>query len=99
MADGRFWTSLIALAGLVAASPAFADPSVEQFYKGNQIKLFSSAGPGSGYTLWTRFICVHLGRHIPGEPTIIPQSMPGAGGLIAANYMYSVAPKDGREIA
>jgi tripartite-type tricarboxylate transporter receptor subunit TctC len=99
MAGLRSWASVAALAGVIAASPAGADPSVEQFYKGNQIRLFSSAGPGSGYTLWTRFIATHLGRHIPGEPSVIVQSMPGAGGLIAANYMYSVAPKDGREIA
>ena len=97
--DFRFWTRLAALAGVIAATPAAADPAVEQFYRGSQVKLFASAGPGSGYSIWTRFIGTHLGRHIPGEPTVTVQYMPGAGGLIAANYMYSVAPKDGREIA
>jgi tripartite-type tricarboxylate transporter receptor subunit TctC len=93
----------LALAAVVTvfAGPAGAqsDGSVEQFYKGSQIRLISSAGPGSGYTAWARFIAQYLGRHIPGEPTIVVQSMAGAGGLIAANYMYSAAAKDGREIA
>ncbi len=75
------------------------DPSVEKFYKGNQIKLYSSAGPGSGYSVWARFIGQYLGHFIPGEPNIVVQYMAGAGGLIAANYTYSVAGKDGREIA
>jgi len=95
----RFAISATAMAAVIAATPAAADPSVEQFYKGSQIRLLASAGPGSGYTIWTRFIGTHLGRHIPGEPSVIVQSMPGAGGLIAANYMYSAAPRDGREIA
>jgi tripartite-type tricarboxylate transporter receptor subunit TctC len=99
MAALRSLGSGAALAAVIVAGPAGADPSVEQFYKGNQVKLFASAGPGSGYSIWTRFIGMHLGRHIPGEPTVTVQYMPGAGGLIAANYMYSVAPKDGREIA
>jgi tripartite-type tricarboxylate transporter receptor subunit TctC len=89
--------------GLAAAftSPARAqsDPAVERFYKGNQIKLYSSAGPGSGYSVWARFIGQHLGRHVPGEPNVVVQYMPGAGGIIAANYMYTVAAKDGREIS
>jgi tripartite-type tricarboxylate transporter receptor subunit TctC len=86
----------------MAAGPAAfaqAEPSVEQFYHANQIKLHSSAGPGSGYTAWARFISLHLGRHIPGNPGVIMTSMPGAGGLVAANYIYSVASKDGLEIA
>jgi tripartite-type tricarboxylate transporter receptor subunit TctC len=86
-------------AALAGSARAQADPSVERFYKGNQIKLYSSAGPGSGYSVWTRSIGQHLGRHVPGEPSVVVQYMPGAGGIIAANYMYTVAAKDGREIA
>src|SRR3954466_14684341 len=87
---------IVALQGPVRAQ---SDPAVERFYRGNQIKLYSSAGPGSGYSVWARFIGQHLGRHVPGEPNVVVQYMPGAGGIIAANYMYTVAPKDGREIA
>jgi tripartite-type tricarboxylate transporter receptor subunit TctC len=91
------------LAGVVVLlalfAPARADSDVERFYKGNQIRLLGSAGPGSGYSAWTRLIGQHLGRHLPGTPSVVVQYMAGAGGLIAANYMYSVAPRDGREIA
>ena len=86
-------------AAFAGSAQAQTDAAVERFYKGNQVKLYSSAGPGSGYSVWARFIGQHLGRHIPGEPNIVVQYMAGAGGLIAANYMYSVAGKDGREIA
>ena len=54
---------------------------------------------GGGYDLYARTIARHLGQHIPGNPTIIPQNMPGAGGIAAANHIYSVAPKDGTVIA
>jgi tripartite-type tricarboxylate transporter receptor subunit TctC len=90
----------VGIAGALAGSArAQTDAAVEQFYRGNQIKMLGSAGPGSGYSVWTRFIAQYLGRHIPGEPNVVVQYMAGAGGLIAANYMYTAAPKDGREIA
>ena len=79
--------------------PSTTDGSLEAFYKGSQIRLISEAGPGSGYTAWARLIGQYLGRHLPGEPGIVVQSMVGAGGLVASNYMYSVAGRDGREIA
>lgn len=81
------------------AVQAQPDGSLEAFYKGSQIRLISEAGPGSGYTAWARLIGQYLGRHLPGEPGIVVQSMIGAGGLVASNYMYSVAGRDGREIA
>jgi tripartite-type tricarboxylate transporter receptor subunit TctC len=93
---------LCALALLAAPSiqaHAQADAAVEAFYKGSQIKLISEAGPSSGYTAWARLIGQYLPRHLPGQPSIVVQSMGGAGGLIASNYMYSVASHDGREIA
>jgi tripartite-type tricarboxylate transporter receptor subunit TctC len=76
-----------------------ADSAVERFYQGNQVRLIGSAGPGSGYSAWTRFIGQHLGRHVPGAPAVVVQYMGGAGGLIAANYLYTLAARDGREIA
>jgi tripartite-type tricarboxylate transporter receptor subunit TctC len=95
-----FCLSLCATA-LVAAlmARAQADSAVERFYKGNQVRLIGSAGPGSGYSAWTRFIGQYLGRHLPSAPPVIVQYMAGAGGLIAANYMYALAARDGREIA
>jgi len=92
---------LAGLAVLCAGSCADAQTNgaIESFYKGSQIKLISEAGPSSGYTLWARLIGQHLPRHLPGQPSIVVQSMVGAGGLVASNYMYLRASRDGREIA
>lgn len=88
------------LAGLtLLIAPAQAQDSVEQFYKGKQLSLLASAGPGSGYTIWAHFIGEHIGRFIPGRPTVVVGAKPGAGGLIAANYLYAAAKRDGTEIA
>jgi tripartite-type tricarboxylate transporter receptor subunit TctC len=89
--------AVAALAGLSATSVR-ADP-VADFYKGKDLHLVISSTAGGGYDLYARTIARHLGRHIPGNPAIIPQNMPGAGGILAANYIYSVAPKDGTVIA
>jgi tripartite-type tricarboxylate transporter receptor subunit TctC len=92
----------VALALYLASSipvHAESDGSLESLYKGSQIRLISEAGPTSGYTAWARLIGQYLGRYLPGQPGIVVQSMGGAGGLIASNYMYSVASRDGREIA
>ena len=99
--DARFIASaaLFASAFTLLPTDALHAQSVEQFYKGNTIKIHSSAGPASGYTLWARFIGAHLGRFVPGNPSVVTDSMPGAGGLIAANYIYNIAPKNGTEMA
>ena len=90
----------LALSAVLTTAPADAQsPSPEQFYKGNTFRIISGAGNASGYTIWSRFIGQFIGRHIPGNPTVIVDSMPGAGGMIATNYIYNAAPKDGREIA
>lgn len=90
---------LTAVLSATTSLPSAAAESVEQFYGENTIKIHSSAGSASGYTLWARFIGAHIGRFIPGHPRVVTDSMPGAGGLIAANYIYALAPKDGTEIA
>jgi len=97
----RLQRSITVFALICASSPAFAqtDASIESFYKGSQIRLISEAGPSSGYTAWARLIGQYLPRHLPGKPSVIVQSMIGAGGLVASNYMYTVASRDGREIA
>jgi len=81
-----------------ASSTALADP-VADFYRGKSIMLIISAGTGGGYDTNARLVARHLGKHIPGNPTIVPKNMPGGGHLVAANYMYKVAPKDGTAIA
>jgi tripartite-type tricarboxylate transporter receptor subunit TctC len=76
--------------------PALSEPA--DFYKGKDIKLIISATVGGGYDVYARALAKHLGEHIPGNPTIIPQNLPAAGGIAAANHMYNVAPRDGTVI-
>src|SRR5262245_39115464 len=78
------------------AEPALSEPG--DFYKGKDIKLIVSATVGGGYDVYARALAKNLGEHIPGNPTIIPQNMPAAGGIAAANHMYNVAPRDGTVI-
>jgi tripartite-type tricarboxylate transporter receptor subunit TctC len=68
---------------------------VADFYKGKQVQLIVGYGTGGGYDVYGRVIARHIGKHIPGNPTVVVQNMPGAGSLRAANFIYNVAPKDG----
>src|SRR5688572_19700003 len=86
------------IAVIVATAPALAQEPVEQFYRGKSINIFIGSGAGGGYDAYARALARHMGKHIPGNPTIVPQNMPGAGGNKAAGYVYSVAPKDGTAI-
>jgi tripartite-type tricarboxylate transporter receptor subunit TctC len=85
----------LTVAALALPSPASAQQSVEQFYKGKNINLYIGFTPGGTYDLFGRMVARYLGKHIPGQPTVIAQSMPGAGSFKAANFVYAVAPKDG----
>jgi tripartite-type tricarboxylate transporter receptor subunit TctC len=86
------WISIATALPLAAQSPA--EP-----YAGKTVQLIIGFGPGGGYDLWGRTLARHLGKHLPGKPTIAPQNMEGAGSYRAANFIYSVAPKDGTTIA
>ena len=90
-----------AAAGAIAAGGVARadDAAVAQFYKGRNIQLYIGYSVGGGYDIYARVLARHLGGHIPGNPTIVPQNMPGAGSLRLANYLYNVAPKDGTAIA
>jgi tripartite-type tricarboxylate transporter receptor subunit TctC len=72
-----------------------AQDKVADFYKGKQIKIIVASAAGGGYDLYARYLSRHFSKHIPGNPTIIVQNMPGAGGITAANYVYNRADKDG----
>jgi tripartite-type tricarboxylate transporter receptor subunit TctC len=72
--------------------------AIADFYKGRTVTLIVGYGPGGGYDLFARLLARHLGRYIPGNPTIVVQNMPGAGSLRATNYLYTVAPRDGATI-
>jgi tripartite-type tricarboxylate transporter receptor subunit TctC len=83
---------------LAAVAPASAQ-SVEDFYRGKNINLLVGFQPGGGYDIYARLLARHIGRHIPGQPSIVVQNMPGAGSMRAAQYLYTVAAKDGTAIA
>src|SRR5947209_10918606 len=87
-----------ALIALAAAGPAGAQDAVAQFYRGKQINLYVGSSAGGGYDTYARLLARHFGQYIPGNPTIVPQNMPGAGSNKLAGFMYSVAPKDGTAI-
>jgi tripartite-type tricarboxylate transporter receptor subunit TctC len=80
---------------MLAAAPAAAQQSVEQFYRGKTVTLYIGFAPGGSYDYYGHEVARYIGRYIPGNPQIVPQSMPGAGSFQAANYLYAVAPKDG----
>ena len=82
---------------MLAGSGVHAD-TVSDFYKMTRVKIIQSSAPGGGYDAYARTLARHLPRHIPGDPSVIVQNMPGAGGVVAANFVYNVAPQDGSVI-
>jgi tripartite-type tricarboxylate transporter receptor subunit TctC len=92
-----FFACVVVVASTLLAVPGAAE-EVADFYKDKTIAILMGTGPGGSYDLYGRTIAEHLGRHIPGHPTIIVEHMPGAGGVIAGNHVYSVAPQDGTRI-
>src|SRR4051812_31196689 len=93
---GRTFACVVVALALTA--PARAQ-SVEEFYRGKTITILIGFSAGGGYDLYARLLARHLGKHIPGNPSVVPQNMPGAGSLKAAQNVYSVVPKDGLTLA
>lgn len=91
-------SALIAFAAALAASPASAQQSVADFYKGKTVTILMGTGPGASYDLYGRTIAEHLPKHIPGRPNIVVEHMPGAGGVVAGNHIYGPAPQDGSKL-
>jgi tripartite-type tricarboxylate transporter receptor subunit TctC len=97
---GKITANKVALAMLVslaAFGATFAD-AISDFYKGRAIDLYIGYSVGGAYDLYARVIGRHLGAHIPGNPTLVPKNLEGAGSLRLANYLYRIAPKDGSAI-
>ena len=90
----------VLIGAMFAPTPAVsgAAPTPAEFYKGRVINMIIGYAPGGGYDLYGRVLAQHMSKHIPGNPKIIPQNMPGAGSLKAANYIFSVGRKDGTTI-
>ncbi len=90
--------SAIAASLSMSAPNASAQPA-DQFFKGKNVTIAIGFSAGGTYDLFGRLVARHMGKHIPGNPTVIGQSMPGAGSFVAANWLYAVAPKDGTAMA
>ena len=82
-----------AVALLSGVSAAFAQSP--QPFAGKTVSMVIGFGPGGGYDLWGRTVGRHIGKHLPGHPSVVPQNMPGAGSYVAASHIYNAAPKDG----
>ena len=78
--------------------PKAAAAAAAAFYQGKTVHLTVGFTAGGGYDVVSRLISRHLGKHIPGNPTVVVDNMPGASGMVAANYIFSAAPKDGTTI-
>ncbi|HTV37321.1 MAG TPA: hypothetical protein VMF12_12895 [Xanthobacteraceae bacterium] len=88
--------TMICAAAVLAVCAGLVDAAgVEDFFKGRNISLIVGYSAGGGYDAYARLLARYIGKHIPGDPAIIPEQMAGAGSLRAANYIFSVAPKDG----
>jgi len=90
--------ALFAVLSAIASGAARAQEQVEAFYRGRSISLYIGSSAGGGYDTYARLLARHFGKYIPGNPTIVPQNMPGAGSNKLAGFIYSVAPKDGTAI-
>jgi tripartite-type tricarboxylate transporter receptor subunit TctC len=89
---------IIAIGGAllaIAISYSASAQSGDEFYRGKTISMIIPIGPGGAYDAYGRLVSRYLGKYLPGNPLIVPRNMPGAGGVIASNYLYNVAQQDG----
>lgn len=95
-----FLTGCIALGlGAGGVVSALAQSDADNFYRGKTISIYVGFGPGGGYDVYARLVSEFLSRHIPGNPNVVVENMPGAGGRIAVQYLYAVAPQDGTALS
>src|SRR5689334_8950355 len=93
---------LLSVAAVIATfAVSSVDPAAAQtadgFYKGKTVTILIGSGVAGGTDAWSRTLARHIGRYIPGNPSVIPVNMPGAAGLKMTNYLYNAAPRDGTE--
>src|SRR6478672_4155911 len=94
----KFIASAVTAIAVAGASGPAAAQTPEPFYKGKQIELAIGYPPAGSNDFYARLLARHLGKHIPGNPSIVPQNRPGAGSFLTLAYVYGVAPKDGTVI-
>src|SRR5262245_39064385 len=85
---------------MMMAQPTFTHAAaVAEFYRDKSIDLSIDLGPGGGLDCYARLLACHVGSFIPGNLAVVPRTLPGGGGVVAANHLYNAAPRDGRHIA
>jgi len=94
-----FGNTLTAALLISLPPPAVAQSSVESFYKDQRVRMLVGYGVGTGNDLYLRLLARHIGKYIPGKPTMVPENMPGAGGIVMFNHLYNVAARDGTVLA
>src|SRR5438093_1399291 len=92
-----FGSGMLAVAFAFALAASAAAQTAD--FRGESITIQIGYGPGGGYDTYGRALARHYGRHIPGNPTVVPKNMPGAGSLRAANHVYNLTAREGTEIA
>ena len=90
----RAWTVLVA----AICAPTAVAQSPADFYRGRTVEIIIGYSVGGGYDQYARMIARHIGRHLPGNPAVVPKNMDGAGGMRLANWLYGAAPRDGTVI-
>ena len=93
------WMFVLIFAAVSVLLNGPSQAQVKPFYEGKTIYIIVGFGPGGGYDFYSRLLARYLGKYIPGHPRTVVENMPGAGGVTAANFVYSTAPKDGTYIA
>lgn len=94
-----YWRICVAAAALLGSTAAQSQsPSVEEFYRGNIVEIYNGFSVGSGYDAHMRLMARHIGKHIPGNPIVVPLNMEGAGSLKLTNWLYNAAARDGTVI-
>ena len=89
------WRSLLTLLTLSLLTCSARAQTIDEFYRGKSIDLYVGFSAGGGYDVYARLLARHMGRHIPGSPSIVVKTMEGAGSVRLANWLYAIAPKDG----
>src|SRR5262245_15547633 len=94
----RFMRSLRMLAIVVLSATALEAVAQESFYRGKTVTIVVGYSAGGGYDQYARLLARHLSRHVPGNPNVIVQNMPGAASMTSVRYLDATAPKDGTVI-
>ncbi len=95
MSNTATLTRLLTTASVLMGFSLTTKAQESDFFTGKTVSLLVGVPPGGGYDAYTRLLARHMGRYTPGNPQVVVRNMPGAGGLVAANHLYNLAPKDG----